>query len=191
MAIKNPETAVREYLMALKNPEALRDETSIAATREKLETSTDPVERLHLRGDLALLSQVNADVYEEGFIAHAKAWADEEGIDAEAFAAEGVDADVLKRAGFKVAAKRQGKRTARKPASGARIGQDQVKAAIKAMKVGTSTTVKRLAEEAGAGVATASKALATAEIQGLVKKSGTDFTHEGPGRAPTHYERVK
>ena len=95
------ETAVRNYLLSIRNPGALRDESAIARLQSKLEESNDELERLQLRQQLLDSESPSLERYEDGFVEHAKQWADGAGISADAFLAEGVPAAVLRRAGFR------------------------------------------------------------------------------------------
>ena len=46
------ETAVRNYLLSVRDPGALRDDDAISDVRSKLEQSDDELERLQLRQQL-------------------------------------------------------------------------------------------------------------------------------------------
>lgn len=113
MAMNTREAAMRAYLQALTDPEALRDEETISKLRQRLQSSDDPLERVRLQGQLEQAMRVTPDAYEDGFIAYAKEWAEEHGVSAEAFKAEGVPRTVLRRAGLdgaRSSARRGGRR---------------------------------------------------------------------------------
>src|SRR5680860_898591 len=72
-------TAVRDYLVALKDPSALRDDSEIESLRKRLEESNDELERLSLRQQLMDKEKPSIERFEQAFVTHAKAWADELG----------------------------------------------------------------------------------------------------------------
>jgi hypothetical protein len=179
MARSSAESAVRTYLTALQDPSSLRDESSVAALQAKLEKSSDHLERLRLRQELLDLESPSIGRYEEDFITHAKAWADENGITTKAFEAEGVPGGVLRKAGLSAA--RAGRRGRRR----SRVTVDQVRAAIPR---GTFT-IKALQDISGASPAVVRKVVADEVAAGRVKEQGSDPDHVGPGRSPVLYKK--
>jgi hypothetical protein len=189
------EQVVRTYLAALRNPDSLRDDDSITKVEQQLADADDPIERLHLHEQLAGLHTPSLGSIEEDFIAHAKAWADEAGITDKAFTAEGVDADVLRKAGFSVAGggRRGGRRSGgsaktpqRRQSSGKRVTTEQVVAAMPKK----AFTVKQLQEASGASMAVVRKAIAQQIDAGTLSDAGKDTGYSGPGRSPTLYKRA-
>lgn len=183
------ETAVRNYLLSIRNPGALRDDDAIASTTSKLEDSDDELERLQLRQQLLELEKPSLERYEDAFVEHASAWADRTGISADAFLAEGVPSTVLRRAGFRGVGggRRRGGRRAAAPAqatSRSRVSADEVRSAI---PKGTFT-VKDLQERSGASAAVVRRVIAEEVSAGNVSDEGADPDHSGPGRAPTVYK---
>ncbi len=191
MANETAESVVRDYLRVLKDPASLRDEDTINDLTKRLEQSDDALERLRLRQQLLDAEAPDADRLEEGFVTHAKAWADDIPISANAFVAEGVPADVLRRAGFQLpgAGQRRGRGGARQPAAQrarrSRVTVDEVRAPI---PDGTFT-VKTLQEVSGASPAVVRKVVAEEESAGRLRSEGTDPDHRGPGRAPVLYRK--
>lgn len=184
MASKSAETAVRTYLTALKDPSSLRDENALGSLQSKLEKSTDELERVQLRQQIIDLESPSVEKYEEGFVTHAKAWAEEHGVTAQAFEAEGVPASVLRRAGLAPTTRgrrggRQGRRT--------RVTVGQVREAIPR----GSFTIKSLQDTSGASPAVVRKVVAEELEAGRLKDLGADPDHRGPGRAPTLYKRSR
>lgn len=184
------ETAVRNYLLSVRNPDALRDDDAIAELQSKLEQSGDELERLQLRQQLIELESPSLERYEDAFVEHAKAWADKTGISGQAFAAEGIESGVLRRAGFRSVGKSSrtssrstGTQTTR---TRSRVNADEVRAAIPS---GTFT-VKDLQDRSGASPAVVRRIISEEVAQGNVTDGGTDPSHRGPGRAPTIYKRV-
>ena len=195
------EESIRSYLLALRDPAALRDEEAIATAREDLDAVDDPIDRLQRREELDALLAPSIHRAEDRFIMHAKAWADEVGVSATAFMAEGVSASVLRRAGFVVV----GTGSARAPGSGRgstrsggrarpspdgrrgrRVTTDEVVGAIPT----TAFTTAQLQELAGASPAVTRKAITRELDAGRLVAEGPDPDHHGPGRAPTLYRRT-
>jgi hypothetical protein len=197
------EEVIRTYLNALRDPQSLRDEEAVEETRARLESTDDPIERLRIQSELDRLAEPDLDAVEDDFVVHAKAWADEAGISAKAFAAEGVPNGVLRRAGFPVSGgdgRSQGRKGGRgggrrsgggggggtRRSSGTRVTTQEV---IDAMPKG-AFTVKGLQEASGASPAVVRKAI-TAEVEaGRLEDVGTDPDHRGPGRAPRLFKRT-
>lgn len=185
----SPETIIRSYLDALKDPASLRDDDAVAAKQEELDSAVDVIIRLRLHEDLRRLTAPSLETVEDEFVVHGKAWANEQSISADAFAAEGVPNAVLRRAGFGVARGKDrvvGRKTSTtRRSSGTRVTTEEV---ISAMPT-SAFTVKVLKEISGASPAVVRKAI-TAEVEaGNLVDGGTDPDHVGPGRAPTLYRR--
>jgi hypothetical protein len=181
------EDVVRSYLLALRDPSALRDDDAVAALEERIDASSDQIERLKLRQELLEARTPSLDRYEEDFVTHAKAWAEDNGVSADAFASEGVDAAVLRRAGFRAAGGRGRGRNGR--ASGgtrSRVTSDEVRAAI---PQGTFT-IKVLQDRSGASPAIVRKVVTEEIAAGNVTDEGKDPDHAGPGRAATLYRKA-
>lgn len=185
------EAAVRNYLLSIRNPGALRDDDAIAALNAKLEESNDELERLQLRQQLLDSESPSLERYEDAFVEHARAWAERTGISAEAFLAEGVQPGVLRRAGFRGVSGGGRRRSSSRSTSSSRtstrtrVSADEVRAAI---PTGTFT-VKDLQERSGASAAVVRRIIAEEVEAGTVTDEGPDPDHSGPGRAPTVYKR--
>lgn len=186
------ETAVRNYLLSIRNPGALRDESAIATLQSKLEESNDELERLQLRQQLLDSESPSLERYEDGFVEHAKQWADGTGVSADAFVAEGVPAAVLRRAGFRGVGGGGRRRAASRAAGGrtttrSRVSSDEVRAAIPS----GAFTVKDLQERSGASAAVVRRVISEEVEAGNVSDEGPDPDHSGPGRAPAIYRGGK
>jgi hypothetical protein len=180
------EEAVRSYLVALKDPSALRDESSIEELERKITESADHLERVLLRQQLLEAKAPTIEGFEEDFVTHAKAWADEQGVSASAFAEEGVPAGVLRRAGFRVGGGRKARGGGRSGGGQrTRVTADEVRAAI---PKGTFT-IKTLQDRSGASPAVVRKVVQEELGGGGLSELGPDPDHSGPGRAPTLYKR--
>lgn len=181
------ETAVRDYLRVLKDPSSLRDDDKIEALQKQLDDSTDALERLRIRQQLLDLEEPSSDRYEEGFLTHAKAWADEQGISVKAFTDEGVPTEVLRKAGFAVGGRRgRGGRTATPRAKRSRVTTEEVRTMIPR----GAFTIKTLQDASGASPAVVRKVVAEEEAAGRLRSEGTDPDHRGPGRAPILYRHL-
>lgn len=185
MPSESSEAAVRDYLVALKDPAAMRDDNLINELQQRLDATDDHLERVRLRQQIQDAERPSIERFEEEFVQHAKAWADEHGVGPSAFADEGVPDTVLRKAGL---ARGRGRATRRRSASRApRVSAKDVRAAIPR----GAFTIKSLQERTGGSIATVRNVVKEAEQEGLIQPQGTDPDHQGPGRAPTLYKRAK
>jgi hypothetical protein len=184
---KGQEAAVRNYLLSLKDPSALTDRDQIADLQTKLEQTQDELERLQIRQQLLDIENPPLHKYEEEFITHAKAWADDKGISEDAFLAEGVDPQVLRKAGFRVGRGTRGRGASARSRGGRRqrVSAEDVRAAIPK----GSFTISRLQDASGASPAVVRRVVQEEVDAGRVQEEGKDPDHRGPGRAPTLYRR--
>ena len=188
------EAAVRNYLLSIRDPRALRDDAAIAELNTKLEQANDELERLQLRQQLLDSENPSLDRYEDAFVEHAKAWAERTGITADAFIAEGVPAAVLRRAGFRGvtgggrrrSTSTRASATTRSTSSRSRVSADEVR---EAMPSGTFT-VKDLQERSGASAAVVRRVIQEEVAAGNIRDEGSDPDHTGPGRAPMLYRNA-
>jgi hypothetical protein len=189
---KKQKKAVRNYLIALRDPSALRDEAAIADLSARLDRSDDVIERLRLRQRLLELERPSLDGYEEAFVEHAKAWAASVGVTGAAFVAEGVPATVLRRAGFdgvgSVRRRSRNGQAAMGPAGRTRrrVSADDIREAIPPGPF----TVKDLQQRSGASPAVVRRVIREQITAGRLSSHGTDPGHTGPGRAPGLYQRA-
>ena len=182
MASKSAESAVRTYLAALRDPSSLRDEARLEQLQSQLENSSDELERLSLRQQIMDLESPSVEQYESDFVTHAKSWADEHGITAAAFEAEGVPSQVLRKAGMTSGPRgRRGRRSGTRT----RVTVDEVRAAIPR----SSFTIRTLQAASGASPAVVRKVVAEELREGRLNEQGPDPDHRGPGRAPTLYKK--
>ncbi|CAN5250819.1 hypothetical protein BH20ACT9_BH20ACT9_16980 [soil metagenome] len=183
------ETAIRNYLVALRDPAALRDDESITRLQQSLDSSSDQLDRLQLQQQILDLSNPSTERFEEEFVTHARAWADKHGISARAFAAEGVPPAVLRKAGFGgVGRGRDATRATR--AAGGRRGRTRVRAEdVRAAIPSGPFTVKQLQETSGASPAVVRRVVQEDLKAKALKDAGVQESHAGPGRAPRLYSR--
>jgi hypothetical protein len=185
-ATVDAERAVRDYLTLTRDPNQLIDRDKVAALQRKIETATDPIERLTLRAELEAIEGIDRTAITERFVANVKDWAREHGITAEALIAEGADEKLLRRAGITLPADRR-RRGGRGTERQSRVSASTIAAAIPAM--GTFT-ISQLVARTGGSHGTVRKVIADEVREGRIKQIGTDSAHSGPGRAPTLYERA-
>lgn len=185
MASSAQDTAVRNYLLSLRDPSALRDDATIEGLRKRLEDSSDELERLQLRQQLLDAERPSVEGYEEEFVTHAKAWADDRGISHKAFVAEGVPSGVLRKAGFRGIRGGGRRRASTTAATRTRTSPEEIR---KAIPRGTFT-IKTLQDRSGASSAVVRRVVQEEVAEGRLKEMGADPDHKGPGRAPVLYKR--
>jgi hypothetical protein len=95
-----PETAVRNYLIFLTDPDSLVNTVEADRLREVLAESVDPIDRLMTMAALDRASAPDLESYEQAFITQAKEWAEAEDVPASAFETMGVPRHVLEAAGI-------------------------------------------------------------------------------------------
>ena len=186
MATKKQDEAVRNYLLALRDPASLKDEERIAELKSAIEETDDELARLRLRQQLLDAERPALEQYEQAFVDNAKAWADEHGISDRAFLAEGVPPRVLRKAGF-TKVRTGGRRAASsgRTAKRTRVSAEDVR---KALPKG-QFTIKQVQEATGASPAVVRRVVLEEVGADNVRDLGTDPDHKGPGRAPRLYER--
>lgn len=189
------EGAVRLYLMYLTDPDSLRDEARIKALTSEAEKAKDPIDKLRALAELERARAVDEGQFREGFVRHARAWADEQGIGPSAFRELGVADDVLAEAGFDVGVRRtRGRGPGRRAASGTprqrakAVPTEEIKRQVLSLQ--GPFTLSQVMERAGGSPATVRKAVEDLVESGKVEKLGPAPDHSGRGRAPTQYAAV-
>lgn len=189
---KTPEDAVRSYLLYLEDPSKLVDQSAVTKAEAAVAKASEPMVRLKALADLEHAREADGEQLRDDFVAHAKAYADEQQIPASAFREIGVPADVLAEAGFGGGrTRRSGSRG--RTAAGAprvrapRVPLEQIKAATG--RVAKRFTLSELGDAAGGGSpATLRKAVDELIADGKAAKIGPKEDYSGRGRAPTVYE---
>ncbi len=192
-----PESAVRRYLAWIDDPASAVDQAAIERAEAAFASASDPIDRLHAAAARERARAADVESITSDFVAHARGYAEAEGIPVEAFRSLGVSDDVLAEAGFAVPSSRgrrgpaagSGRRVNARPA-GPRAPQIPV-AQIKAVadQMPKQFTLAQLADKAGGGSpVTVRKAVDELIAEGRAAKIGPDTNHTGPGRAPTIYE---
>ena len=195
MATNAALNGIRGYLTSLATKPGrtsktkLVDKEAVKALRQQVKDATDPIDKAKLLSALETEragKEPQPEPDDEGakavFIAEAGKWAEEEGISVKALQTLKVPDDVLKAAGFKVAAlsQRQGTST-RAP----RMNLDDVAGA--ASKLGAQWRLSDLATKIDRDTATTRNYVNKLVEAGNVKIIGDDPKHEGRGRAPKIY----
>lgn len=181
------EHAVERYMRALNDPKSLVDEGEVSAIEEKLTKANSPLERLRLQSQLQDLRSPSLEGLEEEFIANVQEWAEANGVTAEAFLAEGVPADVLQRAGFKVKTRGRRKGSISSRPRAPRVSKSVIREHIPAKGL---FTVAQLVAACQGTEATVRKTLLEEINAGNVIERGIDETYSGRGKAPVRYEHA-
>lgn len=182
------ETAVRQYLLYLEDPGQLRDEADVQKKSQAVEAAVDPIDKLKALAELERVAKVEEGPLREGFVAHAKAWADQTGVPVSGFREMKVPDDVLRAAGFDVPAGRRG----RSAGAGRQRARAVSVADIKNYVLAQTGTFLLADVMAGVGgsQATVRKAIDELIDAGQVNKLGPVPHYTGRGRAPTQYSRT-
>lgn len=183
MATKAQEDAIRAYLQYLQDPSSIIDADIINEFEGKLAAATDPIERVALRQQLKQARTGDQTAVRDGFVTHAKAWAEDHGVSASAFESEGVPRDVLTEAAL---APKRGRRPRTRSS---RVTAEDVRKALPRKKT-QGVTVNSLAAKTGASVGTVRTVVKEEVDAGRLEDAGPDPDHSGPGRAPTIYKKA-
>jgi hypothetical protein len=182
------EEAVRQYLLYLENPEQLRDEKEIQRKTKAVLDAADPVEKLKALADLERVANIDEGPLRKGFVENAKAWAEELSIPLTAFRELKVPDDVLREAGFSVAAGRgRGRAGTGERQRAKAVPIEEIKTWILNSK-GTFVLTD-IMSNVGGSPATVRKAVDELIEAGSVEKLGPVPDYAGRGRAPVQYSR--
>jgi hypothetical protein len=180
------ESVVRNYLLARNDPSTLIDSDRVANIEKSVRDTSDPVERLKLQAELRQASEPDLSSIETEFVIVVKRWAEEHGVTADLLEAEGVPRDVLKQAGLVTSRGGRKKTTSNAPRK-PRVGRDEVSAHVK--KLRGRFTLADVAHATDASTATVRKVVNEMVDEGAIDNHGPDEGYEGPGRAPTIYQK--
>jgi hypothetical protein len=175
------ETAVRNYLTFLSDPDRLVDQAAVKKLQANVEKAKDPVDKLRAISKLETARKADPDVYRRGFVENAKAWAEDEGVPGSAFERMGVPQDVLRDAGLAPRARRgrsKAPRAARAPRRRSMKAGD-IEAGIVILE--EPFTVRDVADKVGGSPLTIKAALDRLEAQGRIRPAGE--RSGGRGRA--------
>lgn len=169
MANSEAEKAVSQYLTFLHDPDSLIDTDQIEELQQQLQEESNPTMRLQLQSELKQCSQPDEEQLREKFAIHAKAWADENGVVADAFIQEGVSPSVLSEAGFDIDTNTK------------RSSTDEVVNWIHSQRY--QFTIQKAMQATGASRHTVRKALNIAGV-----RTAGPGDSDGPGRAPELFD---
>ncbi|HET6953252.1 MAG TPA: hypothetical protein VFI47_22925 [Acidimicrobiales bacterium] len=191
----SPEDFVRQYLLFLDDPGKLRDPAEIQRRTQAVLAADDPIAKLKALAELERAATVEEEPLRKGFIDHARAWAEGEGVPAGAFRELGVPDDVLRSAGFEVPEGRPGRtrggsdrRNGEARPRARAVTVDQIKAHL--LDRAEPFILADVMGAIGGSPATVRKAVDELVEAGRVVRLGVDPNHEGRGRAPIRYRRV-
>jgi DNA-binding transcriptional ArsR family regulator len=131
-----------------------------------------------------LAKAADPDMFRSAFVAHAKQWANAEGVPASAFRSMGVPADVLAAAGLDGGQRRRRGKAKAQPSAGTRTRRPSVKAdQLEQGVLGMSGefTIKDVVDQVGGSQLTVRTTLDRLEAQGKVTTAGE--RSGGRGRA--------
>jgi hypothetical protein len=177
----------------LEDPNKLRDEVVIQKRTQAVLDARDPIEKLKALGELERAAKVDDVPLRTAFVAHAKSWADAEGVPASAFRELGVPDDVLREAGFELPARGGRDRRSRGVEGGGlrqrakAVPVDDIKAYVLDQK-GTFVLAD-IMHGVGGSPATVRKAVDELVEAGQVERLGPMPGYTGRGRAPVQYSR--
>jgi hypothetical protein len=191
------EGAVRLYLLYLEDPSKLRDESEIQRKTQAVLDAKDPIDKLKALADLERVAKVDEEPLRKGFIEHAKAWSEPQGIPVSAFRELQVPDDVLREAGFDVPVASQRRRRGGGSAStsASADGRQRAKAVpvedIKSYVLEQTGTfvLADVMSGVGGSPATVRKAVDDLVESGQVERLGPMPDYQGRGRAPIQYSR--
>jgi hypothetical protein len=190
--VDSPENIIRRYLLFVEDPKNLRDERKVQARTQAVLEARDPIDKLKALSELERVATVDEAPLREGFVAHAKAWADDEGIPVSAFRELAVDDDVLRAAGFDVPAsparRRRPPPVPRPRRTRAKsVPVEQIKAHV--LRQRGTFVLTDVQAAVGGSPATVRKAVEDLVESGEVTRVGPVPEHQGRGRAPIQYAR--
>jgi hypothetical protein len=183
------ESAVRQYLLFLEDPTKLRDDTEIQKRTQAVLDAKDPIDKLKALAELERVAKIDEGPLREGFVKHARTWAEESSVPLSAFRELRVADDVLREAGFDVPVARRGR--GRGPGEGRQrakaVPVDEIKNFVLGLK-GTFILTDVMGG-VGGSQATVRKAIDELIEGGQVEKLGPMPDYSGRGRAPVQYSR--
>jgi hypothetical protein len=186
-----PEEAVRAYLTYLEDPSRMVDAAEVKKLQKAVGTAKDPVDKLKAIAALERASAADPSIYRDGFIQHAKKWADTEGVPASVFKQLGVEDDVLSAAGLGGSKRRRGRQSKAKADAAPRtrrpsIRAEQLEEGILALD--GSFSVKDVTERVGGSTVTVTAALERLKELGKITPAGEKSG--GRGRAAKVWTRT-
>ncbi len=181
------QSAVRNYLLFLEDPQKLVDHELIEQLTLKARDAQDPIDRLMAYSELERAQRADESKFRLDFILHAKPWAEANAVGVAAFRQLKVTDDVLRSAGLLPSGARlAGKRRAEPSAARRTVSADKVKAHVCSLQ--GKFTLTDLYASVGGSPMTVRKAVQELIGEGVVKRLGPALDWRGRGRAPIVYE---
>jgi hypothetical protein len=182
MAETTAETAVRDYLTFLSDPDSLVDNIEVTRLQEEVAELVDPIQRLMAMAALTRAQSTDPHAYEKAFIEHAKAWAKDQDVPPTAFQQMGVPRHVLEAAGIMPRTGRGRGRAKAAPTKQAVTRRaaakaDELEAGILALAEPFS--IKDVTEKVGGSTITVTKAVKQLEAAGKVNGAGQRANERG------------
>lgn len=184
------EDIIRSYLLYVKDPKELLDGELIAKAEAVLADATDPIDILKAHAELKRVTEVDPEPLRQGFVANAKAWAEQQGVPLTAFRELEVPDDVLREAGFDVPATKRRGRSSTTSGEGQQRARAVPVAELKEFilkQEGTFVLID-IMNGLGGSPATVRKAVDELIDGDQVTKLGPDPDWQGAGRAPMLYQ---
>jgi hypothetical protein len=174
----SPETAVRNYLTFLSDPQSLVDAKEVERLEKAVTDADEVLAQVVARAALLKAKRQDPEVYERAFIEHAKAWADSNGVSGEVFEEMGVRRDMLQAAGLLAGARRSSARTPRRATSAAKttaprrasVKSEELEAGI--FRLEGPFSVRDVSEKVGGSTITVTKAIERLEAQKKIVSAG-------------------
>ncbi len=182
------ESAVRQYLLFLEDPNKLRDEQEIEKKTQAVSDAVDPIDKLKAIAALELASSIDEEPLRQGFIETAKAWAEVAGVPVTAFREMRVPDEVLHEAGFSVpAARGRGRASSGERQRAKAVPVEDIKGWV--LEQTGTFVLTDVMSGIGGSQATVRKAVDELVEAGEVVRLGPVADYSGRGRAPVGYSR--
>jgi len=184
--VGDAEGAVLAYLLALRDPRLLIDQTVVSDLEREVAQASDPIDKIKALAALRRAQSPDRAFAEARFVAVARAWADANDVPPATFVELGVSADVLRSAGFVIDDGGEHQFQARRTRSVtvAAIEEHIVRHAS------PTFTFADIARDIGGSPMTIRKAVRRLEVQGKVERLGPMSSWPGPGRAPVLFRTL-
>jgi hypothetical protein len=182
------ESAIRNYLLFLDDPQQLVDQPLVDKLRAKAREAVDPIDRLRLYAELERAEHADESRYRLDFVLHAKAWATANRVSAAAFRQLGLNDEVLKSAGLLGGDPRGGKNARKGEVATSRtsVTAEAIKDHVRSRR-GTFTMAD-IQSSIGGSPMTIRKGIQALVDDGTIKRLGPTRDWHGRGRAPIAFQ---
>jgi hypothetical protein len=181
----DPESAVRQYLLFLQDPEQVIDHDAVARLEAAAATAKDPIDKLKALSQLERARSADGETFKNNFIAHARRWSEANGVAPASFRQLGVGDAVLRAAGLI-----ESRGTVRASVADRHRAKGVTAETIKdhILTRRDRFTMSQVADAIGGSPMTLRKAFEELVRTRKVTKLGPDASYRGRGRAPILYE---